>query len=92
MIDCRPASVEIGHAINRAITIPKSNDNETFMKDKLNAGNGEKIQCHIKVSTHSENLPMQYSDFFSAVKIENFFRLSFIFFLFLLKIYIVDTC
>ena len=32
---------------------------------------------------HNENLPMQYTEFFSAVKNENFIRKMWIFFLFL---------
>ena len=35
--------------------------------------------------SHYENLPMQYTEIFSAVKIENFFGFFKIFFLFLLK-------
>ena len=34
---------------------------------------------------HYENLPMQYTEIFLAVKIENFIRKMLIFFLFLLK-------
>ena len=34
---------------------------------------------------HYENLPMQYTEIFSAVKIENVIRKMLIFFLFLLK-------
>ena len=34
---------------------------------------------------HYENLPMQYTEIFSPVKIENFVRKFLIFFLFLLK-------
>ena len=34
---------------------------------------------------HYENLPMQYTEIFSPVKIENFVRKILIFFLFLLK-------
>ena len=37
------------------------------------------------VSFHYENLPMQYTDYFSAVKIENFTRNYFIFLIFLLR-------
>ena len=41
--------------------------------------------------SHYENLPMQYTDFLSGVKIENFIGFLKIFFLCLLKTKIVGT-
>ena len=40
---------------------------------------------------HYENLLMQYTDIFKVVKNENFQGIVFMFFLFLLKTYIVGT-
>ena len=40
---------------------------------------------------HYENLPVQYTEIFSPVKIENFIRKILIFFLFLLNTYTVGT-
>ena len=40
---------------------------------------------------HYENLPMQYTDFFSSVKFENIIGIFFIFLIFLPKTLIVGT-
>ena len=50
---------------------------ESFYDEKKVSADSESI--------HYENLPMQYTEIFSPVKIENFVRKSLIFFLFLLK-------
>ena len=39
------------------------------------------MECKKIISFHYENLPMQYTDYFSAVKIENFIRKKLVFFL-----------
>ena len=44
-----------------------------------------KYKNYLCRSMHYENLPMQYTEIFSVVKIENFIRKMLIFFLFLLK-------
>ena len=41
---------------------------------------------------HYENMPMQYTETFSAVKIGNFFGKILIFLIFMLKTLFVDTC
>ena len=51
------------------------------------------LQSSANIDDRYENMPMQYTDNFSAVKVENFTRKKkMIFLIFLLKTYIVGTC